>query len=39
MSYIEKIKQNGFYKSTPVLETERLIFRPLTADDAQAVFS
>lgn len=39
MNYIEKIKQNGFYKSTPVLETERLILRPLTQDDAQSVFS
>lgn len=39
MNYIEKIKENGFYKCTPVLETERLILRPLTADDAEAVFS
>lgn len=37
MSYIEKIKQNGFFKNTPVLETERLILRPLTQDDAQAI--
>lgn len=39
MNYIEKIEKNGFYKSTPVLETDRLILRPLTENDAQSVFS
>ena len=30
--------QNEYIKNTPVLETERLILRPITADDANAAF-
>ncbi len=33
-----KEKQLEYYKKTPVLETERLILRPITPDDAESVF-
>lgn len=31
-------KQTEYIKNTPVLETERLILRPITPDDAEAAF-
>ena len=31
-------KQFNLHKNTPVLETERLILRPMTAEDAEAAF-
>lgn len=38
MNFFQKIKQKKYYKKTPVLETERLILRPITPDDAEAAF-
>ena len=36
MNIIQKIKQIKYIKTTPVLETERLILRPITPKDADA---
>ncbi|MBQ4604204.1 MAG: GNAT family N-acetyltransferase [Clostridia bacterium] len=38
MSILRWIKQRKYYKRTPVLETERLILRPITPEDAEAAF-
>ena len=38
MTLKQKIKQIKYIKTTPVLETERLILRPITPKDAQAAF-
>ncbi len=38
MTAEQKAKQLEYYKNTPVLETERLILRPLTPEDAEAAF-
>ncbi len=32
------LKQQNYYKNTPTLETERLILRPLTSEDAEEAF-
>lgn len=38
MNIIQKLKQIKYIKTTPVLETERLILRPITPKDANAAF-
>lgn len=38
MNIKQKMKQKKYLKETPVLETERLILRPLTPQDAEAAF-
>ena len=38
MNIIQKLKQIKYIKTTPVLETERLILRPITPKDADAAF-
>ena len=38
MNIIQKIKQIKYIKTTPILETERLILRPITPKDADAAF-
>ncbi len=38
MNIIQKIKQIKYIKTTPVLETERLLLRPITPKDADAAF-
>ena len=32
------LKQKEYIKNTPVIETERLLLRPITPDDADAAF-
>ena len=38
MNLKQKIKQIKYIKTTPVLETERLILRPITPKDADTAF-
>lgn len=38
MKTFKLIRQRQYYKRTPILETERLILRPLKAKDAQEMF-
>ena len=38
MTLKQKIKQIKYIKNTPVLETERLILRPITPKDAEQAF-